>query len=81
MLRRHEQSLHALLHKSVFVNADAGRIEVLLDIVPDEDDPYATLSARDENGEQLAEVRVAPSFKLSPASAAAWIEDGFRRPA
>ncbi len=80
VLRRHEQQLHAMLHKSVFVNAEAGRIEVMLDIVPDEDDPYALLSARDEYGEQLAEVRVAPSFKLSPSSAAAWIEGGFRRP-
>ena len=81
VLRRHEQQLHAMLHKSVFVNADAGRIEVALDIVPDEDDPYATLSARDAYGEQLAAVRVAPNFKLSPSSAAAWIEGGFRRPA
>ena len=81
VLRRHEQHMHAMLHKSVFVNADAGRIEVILDIVPDEDDPYATLSARDEYGEQLAAVRVAPNFKLSPSSAAAWIEAGFRRPA
>ena len=81
VLRRHEQHMHAMLHKSVFVNADVGRIEVMLDIVPDEDDPYATLSARDEYGEQLAAVRVAPNFKLSPSSAAAWIEGGFRRPA
>ena len=81
VLRRHEQQLHAMLHKSVFVNADAGRIEVILDIVPDEDDPYALLSARDEYGEPLAEVRVAPNFKLSPSSASAWIEGGFRRPA
>ncbi|MFS0755761.1 hypothetical protein ABC383_13815 [Noviherbaspirillum sp. 1P10PC] len=80
VLRRHEQQLHAMLHKSLFVNVEAGRIEVILDIVPDEDDPYALLSARDEYGEQLAEVRVAPNFKLSPSSAAAWIEGGFRRP-
>ena len=81
VLRRHEQHMHAMLHKSVFVNADAGRIEVVLDIVPDEDDPYATLSARDEYGERLAAVRVAPNFKLTPSSASAWIEGGFRRPA
>ena len=68
VLRRHEQHMHAMLHKSVFVNADAGRIEVVLDIVPDEDDPYATLSARDEYGEQLAAVRVAPTRTRSSAS-------------
>ncbi|MGF6805090.1 hypothetical protein OKW30_000216 [Paraburkholderia sp. Clong3] len=34
----------------------------------------------DTFGEQLAQVQVAPSFKLSKASAAAWVENEFRRP-
>ena len=80
VLRRHEQQLHAMLHKSLFVNAEAGRIEVILDIVPDEDDPYALLSARDEYGEQLAQVRVSANFKLSPSSAQSWIENEFKAP-
>ncbi|HZE91176.1 MAG TPA: hypothetical protein VE029_05625 [Rhizobacter sp.] len=29
---------------------------------------------------ELACVRVKPGFKLSPASATAWIEDGYRKP-
>jgi hypothetical protein len=57
------------------------RITVCLDIVPDEDNPYALLSARDEADELLAEVRVAPSFKLNRSSAVAWAEGGFVRPA
>jgi hypothetical protein len=57
------------------------RVTVCLDIVPDEDNPYAMLSARDEGDELLAEVRVAPSFKLSRSSAVAWAEGGFVRPA
>ncbi len=80
VLRRHEQQLHAMLHKSVNVDTGSARITVMLDIVPDEDDPYALLSARDESGEQLAQVTVAPNFKLNPGSAAKWIENEFRKP-
>ena len=81
VLRRHEHHLHAMHHKSVTVNLPDGRIEVRLDIVPDEYEPYALLSAFDAAGEPLAEVRVEPGFRLSAASAGAWIADQFRRPA
>jgi hypothetical protein len=80
VLRRHEQQLHALLHKSVSVTVQGARITVNLDIVPDEDNAYALLSAHNALGEQLAEVRVAPTFKLSSASAEAWIEGGYLKP-
>jgi hypothetical protein len=80
VLRRHEQQLHALHHKSLVVTAPSGRLTVTLDIVPDEDDPHALLAAQDAAGEVLARVRVAPGFKLSAASAGAWIEDDFRKP-
>jgi hypothetical protein len=79
VLRRHEQQLHAMLHKSLRVTGDFGTVNVTLDIVPDEDDPYALLTAHDEGGDQLAQVRVAASFKLSVASATSWIEKGFPR--
>ena len=80
VLRRHEQQLHAMHHRSVTVTAQSRRITVTLDIVADEDDPHAWLGARDGAGEALARVRVAPGFKLSSASATAWIEDDFRKP-
>jgi hypothetical protein len=80
VLRRHEQQLHAQLHKHVAVSARSGRIDVTLDIVPDEDDPHALLAALNASGESLARVRVAPGFKLNAASASAWIEDGFGKP-
>ena len=80
VLRRHEQQLHAMLHKSVSVITPAGTISVTLDIVPDEDDPYAMLRAQDDNDEQLAEIRIAPDFKLDRNSAAAWIESGYKKP-
>ena len=81
--RRHEQHLHAVLHKKVVVRSGEGEYVVTLDIVPDEDQPYATLTARtarDRDGVALAELRVAASFKLTDASAVAWIENGYRRP-
>ncbi|SMG51812.1 hypothetical protein [Paraburkholderia susongensis] len=82
VLRRHEQQLRAQLHKAVRVpSADGdGELDITLDIIPDEDEPYALLSALDPFGEQLAQVQVAPGFKLTKASAAAWVESGFRRP-
>jgi len=79
-VRRHEQQLHATLHQSITVTAAAGRITVNFDIVPDEDNPYATLSAQDDSGDTLAEVKVAPSFKLNRSSAVAWVDGGFARP-
>ncbi len=80
VVRRHEQHLHAVLHKEVVVRVADGRIAVTLDIVPDEDDPHALLAAADADGVPLAQVRVAASFKLNATSARAWIEDGFRKP-
>ncbi len=83
-VRRHEQQLHASLHQSISVsaavNGELVRLDVTLDIVPDEDSPYATLGATGEGGQPVAEVRVPPSFKLNRASAVAWVEGGFRKP-
>jgi hypothetical protein len=85
--RRHEQHLHAQLNKKVVVRATTsegeGEFVVTLVIVPDEDSPFATLTARaarDREGNVLAEVRVAANFRLTDASAVAWIENDFRRP-
>jgi hypothetical protein len=79
-VRRHEQQLHAELHQSVTVTASIGRVTVNLDIVPDEENPYAVLSARDEGGDLLAEVKTAASFKLNRASAEAWAARNFEKP-
>ena len=81
--RRHEQHLHALLHKKVIVSSGNGEIVVTLDIVVDDDSTSALLAARpawDLDAALLAEVRVDTSFKLTVASARAWIDDGYRGP-
>ena len=80
VLRRHEQQLHAQLNKSVSVGAGSQRIRVSLQIVPDEDNPHAVLRAHDESGSELAALRVKPDFRLSAASAEAWIDGGFEKP-
>jgi hypothetical protein len=79
-VRRSEQQLHATLHQSVMVNGQNGRVTVFLDIVPDEDNPYAMLSAKDEGGEVLTEVRVAAGFKLNRQTAQAWVDAEWAQP-
>src|ERR1700679_4168694 len=61
VLRRHEQQLHAMLHKRVTVESPSGdgELAITLEIVPSEADPYALLTAFDAFGEQLAQGKVA----------------------
>ena len=80
-MRRSEQQLHATLHQSISVAHGTGRVTVCLDITPDDDNPSAVLSAKDDGDELLAQVRVSPAFKLNRASASKWVEGGFARPA
>jgi hypothetical protein len=80
VLRRHEQQLTAQLHRETEVDTPEGRVTVTLDIVPDEDDPYATLAARDVFGTSLASHRVSAGYRLTAAAAARWVEAGYPRP-
>ena len=79
-VRRHEQQMHAELHQSLTITSGTDRITVNLDIVPDEDNPYAMLTALDANGQMLAEVRVSSSFKLTRASAERWAGNHYIKP-
>lgn len=76
-VRRHEQQLHAALHQQIEIAHGGERCSVSLDIEPDDENPSAMLRALDTAGELLAQVRVAPSFKLTRDSASAWAEAGF----
>ena len=82
-VRRHEQQLHATLHQSINVTAKGQMFVVELDIVPDEDEPHAMLTAFDDGdagGTAIAQVKVAANFKLSRTSAIAWVEADFKKP-
>ena len=81
VIRRHEQHTHAERHKEVTVTAAFGRVTVKLDVTADDDDPYAVLSTFDAAGTELARVRVDAGFRLSAASASAWVDNQFRKPA
>ena len=76
-VRRHEQQLHAALHQQMEISHDGGRVNVTLDITPDEESPSAVLRATDAVGEVLGQASVSPGFKLTRASAGAWAEAGF----
>jgi hypothetical protein len=65
------------LHQQIEIEHTGGRVSVTLDIEPDEENPSAMLRAVDASGDLLAEVRVAPSFKLTRASASAWAAASF----
>jgi len=81
VLTRHEAAALARRHRSVTVLDEAGaRVRVDLDIAADEDDPHAILSAWTDDGEQLAQRRVAPNFGLSSASARRWVVGGLGEP-
>ena len=79
---RSEQQRHAILNKEVRVSARIDdvntEVRVTLKIIPDDDFPYATLTATDAAGDTLAQVKAPANFKLSAASAVTWIEGGFR---
>ncbi len=78
-VRRHEQQLHASLNKSLMLSGDDADYKICLQIIPDEDDPIAYLSAFNADGEQIAKVKVRPDFKLNQASAMAWLQRDFAR--
>jgi hypothetical protein len=79
VVRRHEQQLHAQLHKSLYLSTEQGRLQITLDIVPDDDEPHAWLAANDADGQPVARVRVAASYSLNPSRAQAWVDGGFAR--
>ncbi len=80
VLRRHEQQAHAALHRSVTVEGASGRVTVRLDIVADDDDPFATLTAVDAVGDEIARFKVDARYRLDAKSASAWVDGGFQRP-
>jgi len=80
VVSRHEQQLQATLHKKLTVTVNDQQIIVALDIILDEDNLHALLSASDLNGIELAQIKVRPDFKLNSKSALAWIDNNFGTP-
>jgi hypothetical protein len=81
VLRRHEQSARARLHRSItFVDDEPStegsrRIRADLDLAPDDEDPHAILALFDDaTSERLRSGRVAASFRLDAANVKRWMQ-------
>ena len=70
----------AALMKRFAINTESGVVEVSLEVVPDEYEPYAMLTALDGYGDTLATFRVSAGVTFNRDIASAWVADGFRRP-
>ena len=77
VLRRHEQQLQASLSKSLTITVADALVTVTLNIIPDDYEPYAILKAVDEYGEEIAQKRVAPNFKLTRQNAETWAQGDY----
>ena len=77
IIARHQQQRRAQLHRQLNIRLDEGvRRRVDLDVVPDEDDPHAIVTVRDDAGQIVSRGRVSVGFKLTEASARSFIEQG-----
>lgn len=81
VILRHQQQAHAALHKVAKVATPNGRVRVCLDIVPDEEAPWAELSASDDSGNELARWRVPANYRFNHDVASAWVQAGCPKPA
>ena len=74
--RQHEQAMV----KKMSIAWEGIWYEVRLEIMPDEYEPHAMLSATDGSGATVAKYRVPVNFKFTRDSANAWARGGFAEP-
>jgi hypothetical protein len=80
VLDRSERQREQALTRSVHTAWEARWYKVTLQIVPDEFDPHALLSATDDQGDTLGSYRVPHNYRLTQESAARWVRGGFGEP-
>jgi hypothetical protein len=84
VLRRHQQTARARLHRSIsFVDdtlsstGEELRVRADLDVAPDDDDPHAILAVFEEaTNRAIHSGRVSASFRLDAANVQRWLRDG-----
>ncbi len=78
VLKRHQASLHAKLHRSITCQSESGqRLKADLDIQLEEDDPHAILKVSDEaTGEIVRSGRASAAFKLSESTVQKFLRTG-----
>jgi hypothetical protein len=80
VLDRSARQLDAALKKRLSIAWGGKWFEVVLELVPDEYDPHALLSATDDAGHVVAKYQVATGFKFTREVANAWAQGGFLEP-
>lgn len=81
VLQRSAGQRDAALKRRLEIAWDGRWMSVTLELVPDEYDAHALLTAVDESGQTLASFRVPTDFKFNRDSMNAWVQGGFEEPA
>ena len=77
VLDRSERQRDAALKKRLAIAWEGRWYDVVLELVPDEYEPHALLSATDDAGQVVAKHRVAPNLKFTRDSMNDWVRAGF----
>jgi hypothetical protein len=80
VLDRSARQREAALKKKLAIAWEGRWYTVQLELVPDEYEPYALLSAIDDAAQTVAKHRVAMSYQLTSDAANAWVRAGFPSP-
>ncbi len=80
VLDRSARQRDQALKKRVDVAWEGRWYNVQFELVPDEYEPYAVLSALDEEKQTVASFRVEANHKFSSDAAKDWVRGGFRQP-
>lgn len=80
VLDRSARQRDATLKKRLAIAWEGRWYDVVLELVPEEYEPYAELSAVDDAGQLVAKHRVAANFKFNRDVANDWVRGGFTAP-
>jgi hypothetical protein len=80
VLDRSARQRDAALKKKLSVAWEGRWYEVCLELVPDEYEPYSTLSATNDDGQVVAKHRLNGPFRFTRDSANEWVRAGFPEP-
>lgn len=80
VLDRSTRQREAALKKKLSIAWEGRWYEVTLELVPDEYEPHALLTAVDDAGANVAKHRVAPNLKFTRDTMNEWVRAGFPQP-
>lgn len=80
VLDRSARQRDAALKRKLEIAWEGRWYSVTLEVVPDEYEPHAVLSAADETGHTVASFHVPPGFKFTRDAMNAWAQGGFAEP-